>query len=39
MDLRFRLLATLSAGLAALLLAGVLVVVSSLREDVQDEME
>lgn len=39
MDLRFRLLATLSAGLAALLLAGSLVVVSSLREDVQDEME
>ncbi len=39
MDLRYRLLATLSAGLAALLLAGVFVVASSLREDVQDEME
>ena len=39
MDLRFRLLATLSAGLAALLVAGALVVASSLREDVQDELE
>lgn len=39
MDLRFRLLATLSVGLAALLVAGALVVVSSLREDVQDELE
>ena len=39
MDLRFRLLATLSAGLVLLLLAGGLLVVSSLREDVQNEME
>lgn len=39
MDLRFRLLTTLSAGLAALLVAGALVVVSSLRDDVRDELE
>ena len=39
MDLRLRLLATLSAALAALLVAGSLVVLSSLREDVQDELQ
>ncbi len=39
MDLRLRLLATLSVALAALLVAGSLVVLSSLREDVQDELE
>lgn len=39
MDLRLRLLATLSAALAALLVAGALVVLSSLREDVQDELQ
>lgn len=39
MDLRLRLLTTLSAALAALLVAGSLVVFSSLREDVQDELQ
>lgn len=39
MDLRLRLLACLSAGFAALLVAGALLVAASLRDDVQDELE
>ena len=39
MDLRHRLLACLSAGFAALLVAGALLVATSLRDDVQDELE
>lgn len=39
MDLRYRLLACLSAGFAALLVVGAALVVASLRKDVQDELE